>query len=45
MAVNLGKPSLGDLTVEETTIRKKTGKKDQAKRSALTHRRRRENGT
>ena len=36
---------LGGLTVEETAVRKKTGRKDQARRSALTRRRRRENGT
>ncbi len=30
------KPRLGGLTVEETAIRKKTGRKDQAKRSALS---------
>ena len=39
-----GKPRLGGLTVEETAVRKKTGKKDQAKQSALTRRRRREDG-
>ena len=39
-----GKPRLGGLTVEATTIRKKTGRKDQARRSALTRRRRREDG-
>ena len=41
-----GKPRLpvGDLTVEETAIRKKSVKKDQAKRSAQTRRRRREDG-
>ncbi len=37
-----GKPRLGGLTVEETAIRKKTGKKDQTKQSALTCRRLRE---
>ena len=42
-----GKPRLGGLTVEETAsaVRKKTGKKDQAKQSALTRRCRREDGT
>ena len=39
-----GKPRLGGLTVEETTIRKKTARKDQAKRSAETPRRRWEDG-
>ena len=40
-----GKPRLGGLTVEETAVRKITGRKDQAKKSALTRRRRREDGT
>ncbi len=40
-----GKARLGGLTVEETAVRKKTGKKDQAKQSALTHRRWREDCT
>ena len=40
-----GKPRLGGLTVEETAVRKKTGRKDQAKKSALTRRRRRKDGT
>ncbi len=39
-----GKPRLGGLTVEETAVRKKAGRKDQAKSSALTRRRRREDG-
>ena len=39
-----GKPRLGGLTVEETSMRKKTVKKDQAKRSAETRRRWREDG-
>ena len=39
-----GKPRLGGLTVEEISMRKKTVKKDQAKRSAETRRRRREDG-
>jgi hypothetical protein len=41
-----GKPRLGGLTVEETAVRKKTGRKDQAKQSVLTctSRRRREDG-
>ena len=41
-----GNPCLGGLTVtvEETSMRKKTVKKDQAKRSAETRRRRREDG-
>ena len=39
-----GKPRLGGLTVEETTVRKKTVRKDQAKCSAETRRRRREDG-
>jgi hypothetical protein len=39
------KPLLGGLTVEETAVRKKTGKEDQAKQSALTHRCRREDCT
>ena len=33
-----GKPHLGGLTVKETAMRKKTVKKDQAKRSAETGR-------
>ncbi len=37
-----GKLRLGGLTVEETAVRKKTGKKDRAKRSALTRKRQRE---
>ena len=37
-----GKPRLGGLTVEETIVRKKTVRKDQAKRSAETRRRWRE---
>jgi hypothetical protein len=40
-----GKPRLGGLTVEESAVRKKTGRKDQAKQSALTRRRRREDST
>jgi hypothetical protein len=36
-----GTPRMGGLTVEETAIRKETVLKDQAKRSAETHRRRR----
>ncbi len=40
-----GKPRLGGLTVEETAVRKKTGRKDQAKRCALSCRRQREDGT
>ncbi len=36
-----GKPHLGGLTVEETAMRKETVRKDQAKRSSETHRRRR----
>ncbi len=40
-----GKPRLGGLTVEETAVRKQTGRKNQAKKSALTRRRRREDGT
>ena len=39
-----GKPRLGGLTVEETTVRKKTVRKDQAKCSAETRRRWREDG-
>ncbi len=39
-----GKPRLGGLTVEEAAVRKKSGKKDQAKRSALTRRLRWEDG-
>ena len=39
-----GKPRLGGLTVEETSVRKKTVRQDQAKRSAETRRRRREDG-
>ena len=39
-----GKPHLGGLTVEETSMRKKTVKEGQAKRSAETRRRRREDG-
>ena len=39
-----GKPRLGGLTVEETFMWKKTVKKDQAKRSAETRRRRRKDG-
>ena len=39
-----GKPRLGGLTVEETSVRKKSVKKAQAKRSAETRRRRREDG-
>jgi len=35
---------LGGLTVEETSMRKKSVKEDQAKRSAETRRRRREDG-
>jgi hypothetical protein len=36
-----GKPHLGGLTLEETAMRKETVRKDQAKRSAETCRRRR----
>jgi hypothetical protein len=36
-----GTPRLGGLTVEETAMQKETVRKDQAKRSAETHRRRR----
>ena len=39
-----GKPRLGGLTVEETAMRKKSVKEGQAKRSAETRRRRREDG-
>ncbi len=39
-----GKPRLDGLTVEETVVMKKTGVKDQAKRSAETHRRGTANG-
>jgi hypothetical protein len=39
-----GKPRLGGLTVEETAMRKKTVRKDHAKRSAETRRRRRADG-
>ena len=39
-----GKPRLGGLTVKETAMRKKTVKKDQAKRSAETGWRRWEDG-
>ncbi len=39
-----GKPSLGGLTVEETSMLKKSVKEDQAKHSAETRRRRREDG-
>ena len=39
-----GKPRLGGLTVDETSMRKKTVKTDQAKRSAETRRRQREDG-
>ena len=39
-----GKPRLGGLTVEETTVQKKTVRKDQAKCSAETRRLRREDG-
>ena len=39
-----GKPRLGGLTVKETAMSKKTVRKDQAKRSAETRRRRREDG-
>ncbi len=39
-----GKPHRGDLTVEETAMRKKAVRKDQAKRSAETRRRRRADG-
>jgi hypothetical protein len=38
------KPRLGGLTVEETATRKKSVKEGQAKRSAETRRRRREDG-
>ena len=37
-------PRLGGLTVEETAMRKKSVKEGQAKRSAETRRRRREDG-
>ena len=40
-----GKPRLGGLTVEETTLRKKTVRKDQAKHFAETRRRRWEDGS
>jgi hypothetical protein len=33
-----GKPRLGGLSVEETALKKKTGREDQAKRSVETHR-------
>ena len=39
-----GKPRLGGLTVKETAMQKKTVRKDQAKRSAETRRRWREDG-
>ena len=39
-----GKPRLGGLTVEETAMQKKSVKEGQAKRSAETRRRRREDG-
>ncbi len=39
-----GKLRLGGLTVEETAMRKKTVRQDQAKRSAETRRRRRADG-
>ena len=39
-----GKPRLGGLPAEETAMRKKPVRKDQAKRSAETRRRRRADG-
>ena len=40
LAARLGKPRLGGLSVEETALKKKAGREDQAKRSVETRQRR-----